>query len=206
MKMFGISPPRRRKRYYCTRAKPHHHYTNLLQDLDLNRVAPHQVWVSDISYLKYHNVFWYIATIKDIATRRILALEVGRHHNASLIHKTIDSAVQQAGRYPKIMHTDQGKENLAESVTTRLEKAGVQVSVSDKASPWQNGYMESFFGRFKEEFGDISRFETPAQLIEAIYGYVHYYNHERIHTALKMSPTTYMQLHFSEYCLEEVGA
>jgi transposase InsO family protein len=206
MTLFGISPPRRHKKHYCTRAKPHHQYTNLIKDLDLRLVHPNHVWVSDISYLKYQKVFWYIATIKDVATRKILALEVGRQHNARLIQQTIDTAVQRTNRYPTIMHMDQGKENLAVSVTSKLEKAGVQISVSDKASPWQNGYMESFFGRFKEEFGDVDRFETPAQLIEAIYSYVHYYNFERIHTSLKMSPATYTQLYFSEYCLEELGA
>jgi len=67
----------------------------------------------------------------------------------------------------------------------------MNISVSDKASPWQNGYQESFFGRFKEEFGDINRFETTGEMIEAIYQYIHYYNTKRIHTSLKMPPAVY---------------
>jgi putative transposase len=63
-----------------------------------------------------------------------------------------------------------------------------EVSVSDKASPWQNGYQESFFGRFKKEFGDINRFETTGEMIEAIYQYINYYSTKRIHTALKINP------------------
>ena len=48
----------------------------------------------------------------------------------------------------------------------------MKVSVSAKASPWQNGYKESFFGHFKDEFGDINRFDTPGALIEEIYGQI----------------------------------
>ena len=74
-----------------------------------------------------------------------------------------------------------------------MEGLGVTISVSDKASPWQNGYQESFFGRFKEEFGDINRFETIGELLEAVYQYIHYYNTKRIHTSLKMAPAMFAE-------------
>ena len=41
--------------------------------------------------------------------------------------------------------------------------------MSDKASPWQNGYQESFFGHFKLEAEDLNRFESLGELIEYIY-------------------------------------
>lgn len=72
-----------------------------------------------------------------------------------------------------------------------MENLGAQISASDKAPPWQNGYQESFFGRFKGEFGDINRFETPGELIEELYHNINYYNNKRIHTALKMPPAVY---------------
>ena len=80
---------------------------------------------------------------------------------------------------------------MAEACTASLEELGTQISATDKASPWQNGYQESFFGRFKDEMGDLNRFETPGELVEAIYHYIHYYNTERIHTTLKMPPSVY---------------
>jgi len=95
---------------------------------------------------------------------------------------------------------------MARATTDYLELQGVQVSVSAKASPWQNGYKESFFGHFKDEFGDINRFETPGELIEEIYSQIHYYNFNRIHRSLKMSPVKYAQLRFPEYCLQKWGA
>lgn len=94
---------------------------------------------------------------------------------------------------------------MAQRCTDYLEQRGVQISVSDVASPWQNGYCESFFGRFKDEFGDPNRFESVGALIEAVYRHIHYYNHHRIHTALKMPPAAYAALTFSDTCLHKLG-
>jgi len=80
---------------------------------------------------------------------------------------------------------------MARIVTNYPENYGVKVSVSDKGSPRQNGYKESFFGRFKEENGDLNRFESLGELIEEIYSYINYYNNYRIHTALKMTPSEF---------------
>lgn len=73
------------------------------------------------------------------------------------------------------------------------EENMVRISVSAKGSSWQNGCKESFFGRFKDENGDLNRFETLGELVEEIYAYVHYYNHLRIHTSLKMPPVRFKQ-------------
>ena len=51
--------------------------------------------------------------------------------------------------------------------------------------------MERFFGSFKPELGKLSQYKDIAQLYEAIALTVHYYNHDRIHTALQMSPAAY---------------
>ncbi len=60
--------------------------------------------------------------------------------------------------------------------------------MSPKASPWRNGKQESFFGRFKVEFGDPDRFESLAELMEEIYRAVAYYNTERLHSRHRSTP------------------
>lgn len=66
------------------------------------------------------------------------------------------------------------------------------MSASDPGEPWQNGFMERFFNTFKEEMSaKISRCRTPAEVYEKVANWVYYYNYERIHTALKMSPKNY---------------
>jgi len=61
-------------------------------------------------------------------------------------------------------------------------------SHSRKSSPWENGHQESFYGRFKEELGNIYRFKSLDELLEGIYRQINYYNTKRIHRPLKMTP------------------
>lgn len=207
MKLYGLKAPRRKRtKYFCTVSTYNHAYTNLIAEIPKEHFVPHLIWVCDVSYFKFQGQFWYLATIEDLATRQIISSQVGKHHDAALIIATIKQAILVTGRTPTYFHTDQGREFMARDVTNYLEFRGVKVSVSAKASPWQNGYKESFFGHFKDEFGDINRFETVGALIEEIYSQIHYYNFDRIHRSLKMSPVQFAALHFPDYCLHEWGA
>lgn len=192
MKLFGLKPPRRKSHFYTTRSTSHHSYTNLIKGYVPTKA--NQLWCSDLSYIKFQGRFWYLATIVDIFTRQVVAAQMGKYHNSELVLQTIKQAIINTKQTPQIFHTDQGTEFMAKLCTDYLESCGVKVSASDKASPWQNGYQESFFGKFKDEAGDLNRFETAGELIEAVYQQIHYYNHDRIHTALKMPPAVYAAL------------
>jgi putative transposase len=203
MAKFNLRPPRRRIKRYSTVSTPHHSYHNLLTDLTVT--APHQVWCSDLSRIEYRGTVWYLATIEDLATRQILAKRIGKRHDSRLVLSTLHQAFA-TGVTPLIFHSDQGTEFMAQRCTDYLDERGVQLSVSDVASPWQNGYVESFYGRLKHELGDLDRFESAGEMIEAIYRHIHYYNHRRIHTALNMPPAVYAAQMFSDTCLHELGA
>ena len=96
------------------------------------------------------------------------------------------------------MHSDQGSEYLSKIYTNTLKNLNILISNSDKGSPWQNGYVESYFGKFKEEFGDINKFNSLGEVIEYIYNKIYYYNNDRIHTTLKMPPVKFKQLFFQK--------
>lgn len=68
------------------------------------------------------------------------------------------------------------------------------ISMNPKGSPWCNGSQESFFGRFKVEFGDFERFDTYADLLEELYAQLHYFSNIRIKTKLKMSPAEFREV------------
>lgn len=189
MKKFGIKPPRRKVHSFCTESIPHRKYPNLIKDLKV--IYENQLWCSDTSEFKFHGNKWYIVTIIDIFTRQVVGVAIGKHHNSELVVKALEMAIAITRTAPEIFHSDQGTEFMAEVCTEMLEKLGTKISASDKASPWQNGYQESFFGKFKDEIGDINRFETAGELIEEFYHHIHYYNTKRIHTALKMPPAVY---------------
>lgn len=190
MHKFNLKPPRRRvRKHWITVSTSNHNYTNLVRDLIATQ--PGQIFVSDLTYLKFQGRQFYLATVEDIFTREILSAEMSDKHDSTLAFSVIHKAVNKGK--PKIFHCDQGVEFMAQVVTDFLTENNIQISVSDKASPWQNGYKESFFGRFKEENGDLNRFDSLGELLEEIYSYIYYYNHLRIHTALKMSPIKFKQ-------------
>jgi putative transposase len=192
MHKYGIKPPRRKsRRIWLTESVSNHHYTNLIKDLV--PIGPEQIWVSDLTYLEYRGKFFYLETVEDIFTREVVGAAMSDQHDSVLALSAIREAVHSTASSPEFFHFDQGRENLAQTVTSFLEGWGIKVSVSDKGSPWQNGYKESFFGRFKNEFGDINRFESLGELVEEVYAAIYYYNHLRIHTALKMPPAEFKQ-------------
>ncbi len=74
-----------------------------------------------------------------------------------------------------------------------VETMQVLISRSRKGAPWENGYQESFYSQFKLDLGDPNRFGTLGALIGEIARTIHIYNHERIHTALRMPPMAYAE-------------
>lgn len=201
MSRYGIKPPRRKvKKTWTTIFSDNHNYSNLIKDVVPDRID--FIFVSDLTYIKYQGKFIYLAGVEDIFTRELVSAGIGTKHDSALALSTVKMAITK--RVPEIFHSDQGTEFMAKATTDYIESKGVKISVSDKASPWQNGYKESFFGRFKEEFGDVNRFDTLGELMAAIYGHISYYNNKRIHTALKMPPAVFRQK-VSDSCLPKRG-
>ena len=95
------------------------------------------------------------------------------------------------GAKPNIIHSDQGSEYDSTDFVNLVQDSGISFSMSKKGSPWENGYQESWYGRFKTEFGDFNRFETTGELVEEIYHQIYYYNNSRIHSSLKTNPTQF---------------
>lgn len=191
MHKFNISPPRLwyQKRYLTRTPKEPVPFTNLIRDIKQPQF--NQIWSSDLTYIKHKGKFLYLATIQDISTKEIISFNLGSKHDSNLVLKTAIDAVNTVGKSPTIFHSDRGNEFLAQKCVDFFQSNGTQISVSDPGSPWQNGHSESFFSRFKCEFGDFNQFEDIGQLTEYIYNQISYYNNERIVTRLKMSPVEY---------------
>lgn len=93
---------------------------------------------------------------------------------------------------PKIFHSDNGSEYDSKIFIEALETIGVSISRSAPGCPWENGYQESFYDKFKVDLGDPSRFKTLGEFIYEIYRQIYIYNNTRIHTSLKMSPVQFV--------------
>jgi putative transposase len=185
MKLFGIKPYRRHGRKWKKTKNISAVYPNLLLT-EYPRYQNH-IWASDFTYLQFKNRTIYVATVMDLFTKRIVGLSILTNHSVQLTINVLLSALNANPR-SVIFHSDNGKEYDAKDFKTILQILGIQISRSKKGCPWENGYQESFYDKFKVELGDPNRFGSLGELVSAIYETVHYYNYRRIHTALKMPP------------------
>lgn len=192
MRWYGLHPAiRRRLRHHKPDdiGKPSTIIPNIMKKLC--PVRPTVVWAGDFTYLWFIDRFWYVATVIDVFTREVVGWHIANQHTTTLITEAFLDAIGRTRKTPLYFHSDQGSEYVSGTYELLLRQHGVLPSHSKKSSPWQNGYQESFYSNFKLEIGNINRFNEIGELIEAVHRQINYYNKQRIHSVLKMSPYEY---------------
>ena len=155
-------------------------------------IKKNQVWSSDFTHLYYGNIEFYLATVIDEYSRKIVGYKLWLSHEKSLVIETVQDAIWKTKISPDILHSDQGSEYRSYEYLDTLKNYGITVSMSAKSSPWENATQESLYWKLKLEIGNLNRFKTFEEAIEAIHLYIYYYNNDRIHTSLKMSPNKFL--------------
>ena len=191
MRKYGLKPARRSN----TPRKPQDtgnqslSHPNILARLC--PIAPNVVWASDFTFISYRGEFTYLCTVIDVFTGEVLGFNISRRHDSSFVRLAIERAFKKTGAVPVWFHSDQGSEYASEDIRMWLIDQHINVSMNPKGSPWCNASQESFFGRFKVEFGDFQRFNTYAELLEELYSQLSYFSNIRIKTKFKMSPAQF---------------
>lgn len=198
MRVFGIKPYRRHGRKYLVKKRVLVIYPNLLM-ATVPRY-PNHVWAADFTELKYHDKKVYVATVEDLYTRKIVGVGVALRKGAPLTLQALSGALLHCPR-PDIFHSDNGSEYIAKVFVSTLEQVGSLISRSAPGCPWENGYQESFYDKFKIDLGDPSRFKSLGELVAEIYRTIWVYNNTRIHSALKMPPAVFEKA--QNYLLKE---
>ena len=193
MRKFGLKPARRSKtpRKLEDEGRAPLWHPNILARL--SPIAPNVVWASDFTFISYKGEFVYLCTVIDVFTGEVLGFNISRRHNVAFVRLAIERALRKTGTVPCWFHSDQGSEYASEEITTWLTALDVTISMNPKGSPWCNGSQESFFGRYKVEFGDFERFDKYADLLEALYAQLSYFSNVRIKTKLKMAPAEFRE-------------
>lgn len=187
MKLFGIKAYRRRGR------KPKRQvvkveYPNLL--LSVMPLWRGHIWAADFTEVWWRTKRIYLATVIDLYTREIVGTAVSPRKGVQLTAAALWNALLRHPR-PTIFHSDNGSEYRAGKFVEILTSLGTLISRSAPGCPWENGYQESFYDKWKIDFGEPNRFNSFGELVSEIYRSIWLYNNERIHTALKMSPTQF---------------
>ena len=188
MNIFGIKAYRRRGRTWKKTKNIKVVYPNLL--LTEYPSYENHIWVSDFTRIPFQNKTVYVATVEDLFTRKVVGLAVYTTHTVQLVLSAFGNALLTNPR-PKIFHSDNGSEYDSAVFIETLEMFGIMISRSAPGCPWENGYQESFYDKFKVDLGDPSRFKTLGELVLAIYQQIWQYNNTRIHSVLKMPPVQF---------------
>jgi transposase InsO family protein len=129
--------------------------------------------------------------LEDEFTREGLAVEVGRSIKAADAIDLLAQVMLIRG-VPAHLRSDNGPEFIAAALRAYLEKAGVGTLYVEPGAPWQNGYAESFGGKFRDELLDAEVFEGLQEARGLSAWWKNEYNHRRPHSSLRyLTPAAY---------------
>jgi transposase InsO family protein len=197
MRQEGLAAKHRRK-YRATTNSAH---TLPVAENVLNRqfrpTAPHQVWVSDITYVPTGEGWLYLAAVMDLAFRGIVGWAMSERIDRTLACAALTDALRRRHPAPGVLHhSDRGCQYASDDYQTLLMQHGLIPSMSRKGNCWDNAPMESFFHSMKVEWLHDQTFRTRTEARQAIFTFIEvWYNRQRLHSTLGYrSPQQYERL------------
>jgi putative transposase len=190
MRALGLLAKRPRQRKRTTNSEHEFpRYPNRVMGLAIER--PDQVWVGDITYIRLHQEFVYLAVLMDVYTRSIRGWHLSRGMDQSLTLKALEKALAQS--QPEIHHSDQGMQYAATAYVDLLRQHQVEISMAEVGAAWQNGYAERLMRTIKEEEVDLSEYRNFTEAYKQIEEFLEdVYMKKRIHSSLGyLTPSEY---------------
>lgn len=153
-----------------------------------------QVWVGDISYLRTWEGWSYLATVIDLASRRVVGFALADHMRTSLVKDALKMALKARRPRPGlIFHSDRGSQYTSREFRQLLGDAQLVQSLSRPRQCWDNAVAESFFSTLKTELIYRQAWPTRAAVCHAVFEFIEvFYNRRRLHSSLGYrSPVEY---------------
>jgi putative transposase len=150
-----------------------------------------RVWCGDLSYIPTAQGWLYLATVIDLASRRLLGWSMGDRPDAQLMIDALESAVAARGRRRMdevVFHSDRGTQYTSTAFRGACERLGVIQSMGRTGSCLDNAVAESFFATLKVELVNRARYRNRLEARTAIFEWIHRYNARRLHSTLGFIP------------------
>ena len=128
-----------------------------------------------------------LLTLLDEYTRECLAIEVQRQMNHQDVLDRLAELFVDRG-VPEYIRSDNGSEFTAQAVRDWLKAVGVRTLYIEPGSPWENGYVESFNGKLRDELLNVEVFDTLWEAKVLAERWRREYNQRRPHSALAYRP------------------
>jgi len=188
MRVLGLSGARRGRAFVVTtHADDRLHRPADLVERKFRAPAPNRLWVADLTYVKTHAGWVYVAFIIDVFSRMIVGWQASTSLRSSLAIDALEMAVWNRHRSGcdldgLVHHSDRGVQYLSIRYSERLAANDIVASVGSRGDSYDNALAESFNGLYKWEL--IYR-EGPWRGVDDVefetMSYVDWFNHRRLH-------------------------
>ena len=157
-------------------------------------------WCGDITYISTWEGWLYLATVIDIASRRVVGYAMADHLRTSLVADALVNAVAARDPAPGVIfHADRGCQYTSAEFAALARSFDVELSHGRTGQCWDNALAESFFGSLKGELIDLQAWPTRADARRAVTEYIAWYNGTRLHSTLSYrSPAEFEATHRNE--------
>ena len=145
---------------------------------------PNQVWSMDFVHDRLaSNRGFKSLTVIDECSRECLAIEVDFGISGERVIRVLNRLIELRGK-PEAIRSDNGPEFAGNALDAWAYATGVKLDFIQPGKPTQNGYCESFNGRFREECLNDNQFQTLVEAQVVIEAWRTDYNNERPHSSL----------------------
>jgi len=155
---------------------------------------PDQIWVTDITYIKTHEGFLYLAVVIDLYSRRVVGWSMQSRMHMDLVLSALLMAVWRRKPKPKvIIHSDQGSQFTSYEWQKFLKTHNLEASMSRRGNCYDNAVAESFFQLLKRERIRRKTYPDREKARQDVFDYIEFfYNPKRKHGNNNMlSPMEY---------------
>lgn len=179
MKLMGIEAVYPKRRTSQPDAE-HRVFPYLLRNVAITH--PHHVWSTDITYVPLRRGFMYLVAVLDWYSRFVLSWRLSNSLGTSFCLDALEDAFTWG--QPEIFNTDQGAQFTSVAFTSRLQTAGVAISMDGRGRALDNVFIERLWRTVKYENIYLKDYETVDELYEGLEEYFAFYNQERSHQSL----------------------
>lgn len=152
------------------------------------------LWCGDITYVRTWEGWLYLATVIDVASRRVVGWAMADHMRTELVSDALQMALDNRRPDPGlIFHSDRGTQYTSSEFTELLDRRKIRQSLSRPGQCWDNAVAESFFATLKCELVHRNVWPTRGRARTAIFEFIEgWYNGRRLHSSLGyLSPVDY---------------
>ena len=188
MQRLGITGYVRKKKAPQPTGKEHTIFPNVL-NRQFNADKPFQKIVTDVTYIKFHGKFYYLACYIDLFNREVIDYELSDIFDNILVMKPAKRILEKTKSTitPILLHSDQGVQYSSAGYTNLLKEYHAIQSMSRAGTPKDNAVIESFFGKFKDILKS-RKFWKADNLKSVIDQAIYYYNYIKPIRKLKGKP------------------